>query len=460
MPIKQCQHRRLVVQSFTMQQYFFILGRNPELSAAELHALLPEGYKILACSKQTLVVECKDLEVESLMRRLGGTIKMGLVEMRNAESGTPNAVLSFIASSPKEQKVFFGLSAYALEDKVKLPTARQLRQLGIEIKRALQKKGYKVRLVTSQDIALSSVIVKKEKLLTHGAEIVLLYGCGSTPGAAPEVEPRYIGKTLAVQEFEQASLRDFGRPAREMQVGMLPIQLAKIMINLARAPQGATLLDPFCGLGTVLTEAWLMGYRALIGTDLEQNMIASTQKNFQWLIQQNTPFSNSRQRRTGALASLGMELENVKLLTTPVEELSRHLQPRSVDAIVTEPYLGPTRHGTWNIEHGTKELIELYIAAFREFAKILKPGGRVVFIFPAFKQKLSFGLHPRQKLSFEQPNDLLKTSDHVLPEIKKLGFQPIPLLPKPYPLDPSPSLIYSRPDQRVLREIFMLKYNI
>ncbi|MBI4135589.1 hypothetical protein HY477_02540 [Candidatus Uhrbacteria bacterium] len=426
--------------------YFFVLGRNPLLSLAELYATLSKGWQPLVFGGQILMAECREFDADTLIKRLGGTIKIGKV-LENSKQKIENRILDTFTAKTDNKKLFFGLSAYALNEKARLPNVRQLRQLGIEIKRALQAQGHKVRLVTSKEIALSSVIVKQEKLLKQGKELVALYGKNEI----------YLGQTLAVQEFGEASARDFGRPVRSMGVGMLPVQLAKIMLNLSRAPLNATLLDPFCGLGTVLTEAAQMGYINLIGTDLEQTMIDATRENLKWLATRNESFSNFRQRRTGALASLGMELENnnIRLLSTPVEQLSKHLPPRSVDAIVTEPYLGPTR-GMKNLPAQVGEelrikndLIELYTKAFEQFAKILKPGGRVVFIFPAFVSK-------RRPPSLR--DEIAKTSDQVLPKIKKLGFQPIQLLSSPYTLNPIPSIIYSRPDQRVLREIFVLEF--
>jgi small GTP-binding protein len=41
--------------------------------------------------------------------------------------------------------------------------------------------------------------------------------------------------------------------------------------------------------------------------------------------------------------SLSAATLNIQLIQTPVEQLSKHLSPHSVDVIVTEPYLGPTR---------------------------------------------------------------------------------------------------------------------
>ncbi len=402
-------------------QYFFVLGRNRELSLAELYATLPKAWKPLILAPQILVAQCSELPIPELMSKLGGTIKIGRLVAHCKPPFTSSALISQLSQHTKEKKLFLGLSAYQADNSATLPTVRELRQLGMQTKRELEEQGYRVRLVTSQEIALSSVIVKQEKLLRQGVELVLLYGKNEI----------LLGKTLAVQEFSAASARDFGRPQREMRVGMLPIQLAKILINLARVSKGGVVLDSFCGLGTVLAEAALMGYQNLIGTDIEPAMVEATRKNLDWL------FSNSR------------ELENkpsVQLLASPVEKLSTKLPPRSVDAIVTEPYLGPTR-GIGNYESGImNELTKLYTDAFREFTKILKPGGRVVFILPAFR-------HGTQ---------LIKTSTNILPQIKKLGFNPIQLLPQnlstPYTLPTTYSIIYSRPDQKVLREIFMFEY--
>src|SRR3989339_2124037 len=208
-------------------QYFFILGRNPELSLAELNAVLPLGWKPITVSRAVLIAECDVLQANVLMHRLGGVIKMGEIILQPRESVAPAALSKvapfifneIIRAAPKDKKIFFGLSAYALSEKTRLPSLHQVRELGLDIKRLLQEQQYKARFVTAKDATLSSVIVKKEKLLNQGAEVVLLYSDNDI----------IIGRTVAVQEFEEASVRDFGRPVREMSVGMLPIQLAKIM---------------------------------------------------------------------------------------------------------------------------------------------------------------------------------------------------------------------------------------
>src|SRR3989338_9395688 len=190
-------------------QYFFILGRNPELSLAELQTVLPSGWKSLAASRTVVIAECAEFDVSALIKRLGGTVKIGKILDHSAGKSLALSVkkLSFEESRNADKKIFLGLSAYALDEKTRLPSVRELRELGIKVKRELQAQDKKVRLVTSKEIALSSVIVEKEKLLRQGAEIVLLYR-----SAAPRVPfmsdiksdatSTMIGKTLAVQEFE------------------------------------------------------------------------------------------------------------------------------------------------------------------------------------------------------------------------------------------------------------------
>ena len=55
-------------------------------------------------------------------------------------------------------------------------------------------------------------------------------------------------------------------------------KLARCMVNLAHAKTGKTVLDPFCGTGTTILEATIIGCRA-IGTDVQTRMIKGTKRN-------------------------------------------------------------------------------------------------------------------------------------------------------------------------------------
>lgn len=58
----------------------------------------------------------------------------------------------------------------------------------------------------------------------------------------------------------------------------LQAKLARCMVNLAKPKTGELVLDPFCGTGTTLIEAGLIGCRAL-GVDVQRRMATGTLKN-------------------------------------------------------------------------------------------------------------------------------------------------------------------------------------
>ena len=58
-------------------------------------------------------------------------------------------------------------------------------------------------------------------------------------------------------------------------------KLARCMVNLARARRGGILLDPFCGTGSILLEASLIGVEAL-GGDLQPRMVHGAKLNVEY----------------------------------------------------------------------------------------------------------------------------------------------------------------------------------
>ncbi|MFH1328526.1 MAG: DNA methyltransferase [Candidatus Bathyarchaeota archaeon] len=55
-------------------------------------------------------------------------------------------------------------------------------------------------------------------------------------------------------------------------------KLARCMVNLSRAKEGKVVFDPFCGTGTILIEAELMGFET-VGCDLMKKMIKGSRLN-------------------------------------------------------------------------------------------------------------------------------------------------------------------------------------
>jgi tRNA G10 N-methylase Trm11 len=416
------------------------------LSIAEISQVLKEDFRVVELSTHILIIESqKELPAEKLQQRFGGTIKIGQIIKTSANQDLlafradiidllKQARLDSAAQSRLDKKIFFGFSLYPLAPHELLNKYHsQIKVLAMETKKALKKISLSSRWVSSKDESLSSVVVQKNKLLTQGAEFCFLVSHNKI----------YLAKTLSCQQVDEYSHYDFGRPARSMKQGMLPPKLAKIMINLAQAPQTGLILDPFCGAGTILQEAIMMGYRHLIATDIDDQAIARTSANIDWLV-------DSHHQALGVGASqqkIDFSDFNLKIFPADVRILSQLLPADSVDVIVTEPYLGPVdkNKDSHQIRKIITELSELYLAAFRELKQILKKDGRLVMAFPVYKHGQQLNYLP------------------IIKEIKEYGWQVVSPLPSTLIKSPiiklteRQSIIYSRPDQQVLREIFIFR---
>ena len=397
-------------------KYFFALGTNTALSVAELAAVLDfKRPRLLAADFLTVEMD-REINAFDLIKRLGGVIKIGRVvkEIVTGEEKkllAENKLLSEveILASAKQAlsaggKFPFGFSDYGSR-------AFNKKDLGLKLKKYFVARGISSRFVVSREKTLSSVVVTQNKLVGRGLEIIL----------AADEKKILIGETLAVQPFKDLSRRDFGRPARDDLSGMLPPKLAQIMINLAQvADEQAVIIDPFCGSGTILSEALLMSYKNLFGSDIASGAVDDTRANISWIKDL-------------------YRLENFKcqLTVKNVVDLSKFIKIGSADAIITEPFLGPQR-GLIAFKSVISNLEELYSLALGEFRKVLKSGGRVVMIWPLF-----YGQRP-----ITPRYEGFKILDMVPAELRDSQF---------IKKNSRSTIIYGRPGQKVYREVVVME---
>jgi tRNA G10 N-methylase Trm11 len=339
-----------------MTSWIFILGTNPALSVEEI-------LTVLGCTMDAvtdvgpdfaIVSTSEELTPVDLLSRLGGTIKIGrlLRTMSGIGQLTPEVWRqSLNVDADTAKKIVFGFSQYGLAK-----SAYALQGIGLKVKKLLKAEGYNARLMANKEGQLSSVAVQKNNLI--GSELLII------KGSASEL---YLGLTEAVQDFESYGQRDYGRPERDSARGMLPPKVAQMMINLAQIPEQGSVLDPFCGLGTVAQEAWQMdrGWQ-IVCSDNDATAVEQAKKNIQWLIKDK-------------------EAEQVRFTVTPVQSLTKIYHKAIFNAVVTEPYLGPARELQRSLPEIRRQQIitevsQLYLQAFGQFAHVVKSGGRVVMV--------------------------------------------------------------------------------
>ncbi|MFH1426241.1 MAG: methyltransferase domain-containing protein [Candidatus Kerfeldbacteria bacterium] len=376
--------------------YAFILGSHPDLSLAELNAVLPlpDGAPLTRSGTVAFYKTADPLDADALMETLGGCIK--IVEMAGVFD--EEKLLDWLMNQvDRSTKFNYGFSLYPADRGIKTKKHwKTLHKLGLQLKKSFKEQEISVRFVESREVILSSVIVRKERLLKNGVDIVLL----------KDNDGMRFGKTLATQPFGEFSRRDYGRPERDARSGMLPPKVARMMVNIAQPKKDSVVLDPFCGSGTIPQEALLLGYANVIGNDISEKAVEDTRKNLEW-----------------------MKLPEIPLHVSPAEELVMKsvLDPYSVDRIVFEGYLGPPSPKEEHILKIKKELAALYTNAFPVLFDLLKEDGRVVAALPFWR--------------FREDHHL-----DIPAIIKRAGFV----------MDAGP-WFYRRPQSTVGREIVRLK---
>ncbi|MBF8281064.1 MAG: hypothetical protein HW383_837 [Candidatus Magasanikbacteria bacterium] len=411
----------------------FILGREPAISISELLSVFKRehnNFEIEAVDSEFILARHVDTDLFELMTKLGGIVKIAgvLGEVSSLESAADFCTRELNRAGQKK----FGISLYGnIPDKL-----RAGHRLGMIVKRALKDDGH-VRLVTALVQPLSSATVLKEKLIDQGAEFVIV----------PHQKKLFVGITAAIQPLEEFAAADMNRPRRNLLAGMIPPKLARMMVNLAAVPLAASaaqnepaILDPFCGGGTIIAEALRLGYKNVVCSDVSAAAVSAAREN------------------------LSAISDRPKFLVSDVRALLTKLSPASIDAIITEPTLGPPLHGNESpekIRRTATELEDLYASAIAVFTKILKPGGRAVFVSPVFSVKQSRDLKSRgQKIKNQNAAywQFLRTAEIF----QKFGFTLTPLLPpellkKFKHTTEYGTLLYARPDQHIGREIIVAR---
>ncbi|MCS7095620.1 MAG: DNA methyltransferase [Candidatus Bathyarchaeota archaeon] len=240
-----------------MVKLFLLLsGEHDTLPASEVQAILEaEGfnYEILEALDQVLRIEAPLEIVEAVRRRAAFTRACG-VELFTCEADLTNA-LKALRSINLEEFIGRGES-FAVRVRHVKNYAKEIsgmfmeRKLGEAILHRV--KEAKVKLKCPDKTFLG--ILTGEKLV---------FG-------------------LKVEDIPAKSFID-RRPKNRpfFHPSAMPPKLARGMVNLARAQIGRLIFDPFCGTGSILIEAALVGCR-IIGIDVQRRMVMGCQKNLNY----------------------------------------------------------------------------------------------------------------------------------------------------------------------------------
>ncbi|PIR61964.1 MAG: hypothetical protein COU66_00945 [Candidatus Pacebacteria bacterium CG10_big_fil_rev_8_21_14_0_10_44_11] len=380
-----------------MSSYFFILGSTPALSLVELSAFLAQP-NLAKISSQVVKAELADDQTATVaLQELGGSIKVCRQEEtlnRNASTAElEQAVADLFQRQAKTAKIVIGIGEFGRD---------QLDALSLEkVKRLLTNADLKVRFIDAPRSGLSAAV-----LLHHKVHEVIII---RTEQAI------FLASTVSVQNIDTWTIVDREKPYANRKKGMLPPKVARMMVNLAVGPQPktkATLLDPFCGSGTVLIEAASRGL-SVVGSDLDPEAVTGTEKNLNWYSQ---TFKQEFEFKT-------LQADATKLLLS-----------KKVDYLVTEPFLGKPKAPAALLPNVFRGLEKMYLGAFKHWRRLLNPRAKVVIVFP---RALAATAGLKQDI----------TLDSLIDKLGALGYTPL--------LEP---VLYHRPQAVIGREIRVFEF--
>jgi tRNA G10 N-methylase Trm11 len=369
-----------------MPTKLFISGKNWMLSLAELTAYFKAreiNFEIQFFSGEFFVLGFeKDFDA-SVIADLGGTIKIAEVKNKFPTESVKEAFLKKNKPAQKQiieslsssdlvngmakssDKILFGVSVYCTESTLRSSSGGIQRFVGSAVKKELADAGKKSNFMgfaNDRKLAqLSHVEVLKKNLAENKAEVLFCIGRTET----------WVATTVAVHNPFEFQKRDIYKPNQRKIFGMPP-RLARMMVNLSSCKQGKTLLDPFCGVGTILQEA-LLEKAMVVGMDVNPWCVKAATENLEWLIRE-----------------YGLSDADFRVLQGDVNRLVEKIGQETVDCIVCEPDLGPALRQVPTGPYAEKIILKLeplYFGFIEQAYRALKPGGRLVLVTPFMKTR-------------------------------------------------------------------------
>ncbi len=345
-----------------MSTHIFILGKDPELSEAELSARYPSSNPVNK-GGEFVMLELNETLDQKEFNHLGGQIKAGEVFDQVGKKDLVSKIADYLSAYHDSGKLNYGVSVYGWSE-------RNLRSLLLDVKKEFKKRGVGSRFANQNFINISAAQYKG----LRGKEILV----------CRDDDDYYLAEVVAVQDIDGYSKRDFDKPFRDMKVGMLPPKLAQIMTNLTGSD--GVIWDPFCGGGVLIMEGILMGH-SMLGSDINAKTLEGAKKNVQWV---------KKAFEVKAEADLF------------VHDATKPLPDKKFDAIACEGYLGPPQDRLKSKREFSAVISELSVL-YKSFFKSLKAGsfkGPVVIALPFYKTR-------EGELSL----------DEVIREIENMGFK-------------------------------------
>lgn len=260
----------------------YIFGRNPELSLAEIIArynVIQSAPIIKELSENGIIIESKQ---HIAIKNCGAVLKkckIIAVFLKNTPISEIEPVLeSHISGEYIIDKSNWGISSY--NDNI---DSSHNATLNPQTLHQLAKKGFKsigikkaYFIPPMEGAFLTPQKLLRKKIIDDGIEFILWY----------RKDDVILCQTEEVINIDSFAKRDKDRPHKRLLL-LLGLALARTMVNLVSIEKNnhnLPIYDPFCGMGSIIQEAYILGLNAM-GSDIDESCVTRSKENLKWISQ-------------------------------------------------------------------------------------------------------------------------------------------------------------------------------
>ncbi|PIN91380.1 hypothetical protein COU57_00745 [Candidatus Pacearchaeota archaeon CG10_big_fil_rev_8_21_14_0_10_32_14] len=281
-------------------KYLFILGRNPELSLKEVLSYFEkERIKVneFSLNLNGLLIDINFNLSPKIINEFGGVISIGKVLSQGDIKEITKNLENISLYSGTKNNFSYVIWNYSDDDNLSsISDYLKSRFRSEKLKTSLKPLTGNLELQNGKNTRIVGNIVETQYFIFSLEKTI------------------YFGMIDQTTDYKEIERRDMHKPVRREELAISP-RLAKIMINLSQSIKGERILDPFCGIGVILSEALIKDI-SVIGIDIDKMAVDGATQNLSW-----NKFPSNK----------------YKLFSRDSRKFSLN---QNINAIVTEPDLG------------------------------------------------------------------------------------------------------------------------
>jgi len=332
-------------------EYFFLFGRNPTLSYAEVISYLKShgiAYEIISFDNNYLIISVADA-IKFDVQEFGGVLKIGKANRVKTNKDIQIQVDNYFASERKFNYTVIGNGEEEIVAEIEemLKEKFKLEKLKAQVRHSQGR----IKMQEGEDFEFTHADVE---FFYYNNQKAIYFGL---------VEQNY--------SYKDVKKRDMQKPIRREALAISP-RLAKILINLSQVREGELLADPFCGIGVIVQEAVLKGINCF-GGDKDRYAIAGAKKNLEWL---HSKYSTKGKARLN------------------IGDSARFPNAR-INGVATEPALGELVRKKMKERDAPEYIAEfekLIIPVLNRMKELKTPNAKIVLTMP-FIRKYAVSVH-------------------------------------------------------------------